>query len=331
MKKSEERLNLVLKTWVKGIFILLMLPMVLIGITGCDKTTGKDSDGVKIVTTIFPAYDFAKQIGKENVNVELLLSPGTETHSYEPSPQDIIKISECDIFIYVGGENDSWVDEILDTADLSKVKIIRLMDCVETVEEEYVEGMEKDHNHDEGEKEDKSDWDEHVWTSPVNAIKICKQIKNVLSEVDNGNNGVYEANCSEYEEKLEELDNAFKEVVENGKRKTLIFGDRFPVRYFTEEYDLDYYAAFPGCSADTEASASTVAFLISKIKDEKIPVVLQIELSNGNIAKTISEETGAKIYTFYACHNVTKEDFKSGKTYVDFMWENVKTLKIALN
>lgn len=335
MKKIEYRFNLMLSKFGKGFIYVMLICLAVVGCVGCSNNKKEAGDGIKVVTTIFPAYDFARQIGMEKVNVDLLLAPGAETHSYEPSPQDIIKISESDVFIYVGGENDSWVDGILSTIDSSNIKIIKLMDCVEVVEEEYVEGMEQDkehhHEHNDGDEHEHSDWDEHVWTSPVNAIKISERIKAVLSEIDNENNQFYESNYEKYKEKLEELDQAFKQVVASGKRKELIFGDRFPVRYFTEEYGLKYYAAFPGCSADTEASASTVAFLIDKIKEDNIPVVLQIELSTGNIAKTISEETGAKIYTFYACHNLTKEDYDTGKTYLDFMWENVETLKIALN
>lgn len=343
MKKIQYIFSLVLNRCAICIICMLLMCTITMCFSGCNKDSNDNGNNIKVVTTIFPAYDFAKQIGMERVNVDLLIAPGAEVHSYEPSPQDIIKISESDIFIYVGGENDSWVDGILDTIDSSKIKIIKLMDCVEVVEEEYVEGMEKEDEHtDEDKHADKDEntdndghnhkeWDEHVWTSPVNAVKICKKIENVLSEIDSENSRYYEDNYNKYEQKLEELDQAFKDVISTGKRNELIFADRFPVRYFTEEYGLKYYAAFPGCSSDTEASASTIAFLIDKIKEDKIPVVLQIELSTGNIAKTISEETGARVYTFYACHNLTKEDFKAGKTYLDFMWKNVETLKIALN
>ncbi len=312
--------------------ITLLLSMILslnIILIGCGNTNKDNSGKLNIVTTIFAPYDFARQIVGDDANITMLMSPGVETHSYEPSPADIIKISECDVFIYVGGENDEWVDGILETIDTEDITIIKLLDCVDVIEEEIIEGMEseeKEENHDSSEKE----WDEHVWTSPANAIKICKVMEEKFEKLDNSNASDYKTNLDEYVGELNKLDEAFKETVNNGARKTIVFGDRFPVRYFVEEYGLKYFAAFPGCSSETEASASTIAFLIDKVKDEKIPVVFKIELSTGNIAETISDATGAKVLTFYACHNLTKKEFDSGKTYVDFMWENVSSLKEAL-
>jgi zinc transport system substrate-binding protein len=312
--------------------ITLLLSMILslnIILIGCGNTNKDNSGKLNIVTTIFAPYDFARQIVGDDANITMLMSPGVETHSYEPSPADIIKISECDVFIYVGGENDEWVDGILETIDTEDITIIKLLDCVDVVEEEIIEGMEseeKEENHDSSEKE----WDEHVWTSPANAIKICKVMEEKFEKLDNSNASDYKTNLDEYVGELNKLDEAFKEIVNNGARKTIIFGDRFPVRYFVEEYGLKYFAAFPGCSSETETSASAIAFLIDKVKDEKIPVVFKIELSTGNIAETISDATGAKVLTFYACHNLTKKEFDSGKTYVDFMWENVSSLREAL-
>lgn len=312
--------------------ITLLLSMILslnIILIGCGNTNKDNSGKLNIVTTIFAPYDFARQIVGDDANITMLMSPGVETHSYEPSPADIIKISECDVFIYVGGENDEWVDGILETIDTEDITIIKLLDCVDVVEEEIIEGMEseeKEENHDSSEKE----WDEHVWTSPANAIKICKVMEEKFEKLDNSNASDYKTNLDEYVGELNKLDEAFKEIVNNGARKTIIFGDRFPIRYFVEEYGLKYFAAFPGCSSETETSASAIAFLIDKVKDEKIPVVFKIELSTGNIAETISDATGAKVLTFYACHNLTKKEFDSGKTYVDFMWENVSSLREAL-
>ena len=309
-------------------------------IVGCGNNQNS-SDKMRVVTTIFAPYDFARQITADKAEIDMLMSPGVDTHSYEPSPQDIIKINECDVFVYVGGENDEWVDDILETIENDDIKIIKLMDCVEKVEEEIVEGMEHDHDehceethdHDEHceETHEHESWDEHVWTSPINAIKICDEMTKIFSEVDPSNAEVYKENLEKYTAELTKLDEAFKEVVNNAERNVMVFGDRFPIRYFTEEYGIEYYAAFPGCSSDTEASASTLAFLIDKVKRENISVIFKIELSNGNIAETISEATGADILTFYACHNLTKEEFENGKTYVDYMWENVNSLEKALN
>lgn len=291
----------------------------------------ESKEGVSIVATIFPAYDFSRQIALDNANIELLIKPGSEVHSYEPSPQDIIKINECDIFIYTGGENDKWVDEILKSVDNDDLIIIKMVDCVELFEEEVIEGMEEEEEEHGDEEGDETEWDEHVWTSPKNAIKISKVIKEKLSEIDEANNEKYEENLKTYTEKLELLDKEIRETVSNAKRNVLLFADRFPARYFVEEYNLKYYAAFPGCSSETEPSASVIAYLVDKIKNENIPAILKIELSNGNVADVISGETGAKILTFSSCHNLTKEEFSAGKTYIDIMYENLDVLKIALN
>lgn len=289
-----------------------------------------DSDGkISVVTTIFPPYDFARQVGGDNVDLTMLLKPGTESHNYDPTPQDIIKIQNCDLFIYVGGESDEWVKDILESNDSKPKKIISLMDCVDTVQEEIVEGMEQDK--DEDDDSHKIEYDEHVWTSPKNAIIISKKISSALIELDKDNEKTYEKNTTEYSQKLSLLDSKIQNIVDNAKRKTIIFGDRFPMRYFADEYGLKYYAAFPGCSSETEPSAATVSFLIDKVKAEKIPVVFSIEFSNGKVADTICEDTGAKKLTFHSCHNVTQEQFDSGITYIDLMNQNAENIKEALS
>lgn len=266
----------------------------------------------------------------------MLLPPGSESHSYEPTPQDMIAIQDCDIFVYVGGDSDEWVHKVLESVDTSKMKIITLMDCVETVEEELVEGMESDHNHELDQEEasheqEETELDEHVWTAPKNAKLIVQKISDTLCEVDQENAGYYAQNTAAYLTKLDELDALFQEVVDSAARKTLIFGDRFPFRYLADAYGLQYFAAFPGCSTETEASAATVAFLIDKVKAEQIPVVFHAELSNQKMANTISEATGAKVLLLHACHNVTKAEFKSRVSYLDLMKQNVENLKEALN
>ena len=296
-----------------------------------NSVSNSDSDGkVKVVTTIFPPYDFTRQIGGENVDLTMLLKPGTESHNYDPTPQDIIKIQNCDLFIYVGGESDEWVNDILESNDSKPKKIISLMDCVDTVQEEIVEGMEKDEDEHENDSHE-IEYDEHVWTSPKNAITITKKISSALIELDSENEKLYEQNTTEYSRKLSILDNKFQNIVDNAKRKTIIFGDRFPMRYFADEYGLKYYAAFPGCSSETEPSAATVSFLIDKVKAEKIPVVFCIEFSNGKVADTICEDTGAKKLTFHSCHNLTQEEFDSGVTYIDLMNQNAENIKEALS
>jgi zinc transport system substrate-binding protein len=280
---------------------------------------------VNVVTTIFPSYDFVRVIAGDKANLTLLLPPGAESHSFEPTPQDIIRVQNSALFIYVGGESDEWVDRILDSIDTSKIKILALMDAVEVVEEEIVEGMEEEEEEEEGVA-----YDEHVWTSPKNAALIVQAITDALCGIDGANAGLYRQNTAAYLAALNELDGEFQTVVNNARRKTLVFGDRFPFRYFADAYGLSYFAAFLGCSTETECSAATIAFLIDKVKDEKIPVVFHIELSNEKIADTIAEATGAKKLLFHACHNITRRDFDNGLTYMDLQRNNVGRLREAL-
>lgn len=291
-----------------------------------DKLDGK----IKVVTTIFPQYDFVRQIAGDKVDLKMLLKPGEESHSYEPTPQDILSIQKCDLFLYVGGENDEWVEDILSSLDTGKMKTLRLIDCVDTVEEEHVEGMKEGHHEHHEHEEAEGEYDEHVWTSPTNAMKIVDDITALLCQTDAPNADVYSQNAKVYDEKLKKLDEEFRDVAEHSARRTLLFGDRFPFRYFADAYGLTYYAAFPGCASDTEPSAATMAYLINKVSDENIPLVLKMELSNDNIAEAIAEATGTKVRVFYSCHNVTAQQFQEGETYLSMMERNVKTLKEAL-
>ncbi len=309
------------------ILALTMLFLCALPFCACGEST--QTEGISVVCTTFAPFDFAREIAGENANVKMLLSPGADSHSYDPTPKDILAVNKCDVFIYVGGESDVWVDDILSSIENPDMKIIRLIDCTEELYcEEYKEGME--HNHDHDHDHDDEEYDEHVWTNPRNAAIICEKIAEALCAVDAENAEKYNENLASYKAELSELDAAFKDVVANGNGKPLIFGDRFPLIYFVKAYGLDYYAAFPGCAADTEPSGATVAFLINKVKEENIPVVFHIELSKGNIADTICEATGASKMQFNACHNVTKDDFNAGVSYIDLMWNNIEALKAAL-
>jgi len=323
----------------KRLISILLIALLIITVSaGCqskDKVKSEEempgsSEKISVVTTIFPQYDFTRQIAGDKAEVTMLLAPGAESHSFEPTPQDIIKIQDCDVFIYVGGENDEWVDSILDSIDQSNIKVVKLLDCVDVLGEEVKEGMEAE-DEDHGEGEEGVEYDEHVWTSPQNAVTITNVIRDVLCFVDAPNAEAYQANAENYTKQLNQLDAAFRDVVENASRKTIVFGDRFPLRYFTEAYGLDYWAAFPGCSTESEPSAATVAYLADKVKAEKIPVVFKIELSSGNVAQSIAEATGAKVMTFYSCHNLSKTDFENGASYLSLMEKNVEALKEALN
>lgn len=308
--------------------ILIMAVLPLCFLVACQSRTQEDKPNphkLKVVTTIFPQYDFARQLAGDKAEVTMLLKPGMESHTYEPTPQDIKLIRNSDLFIYTGGENDVWIEEILSSMGDKKPATLKLLDIVPTVKEEVVKGME--HDHDDGEDE----LDEHVWTSPKNAMAIVNSIAAKMSEKDPENAKAYETNRENYILQLKSLDDAFRNVVKNAKRKTILFGDRFPFRYFADEYGLKYYAAFSGCSTETEASAATMAFLIDRVKREHLPVVFTIEFSNGKIADAISDATGARKMTLFSNHNITRDQLEAGENFLSMMNKNVESLKAALN
>lgn len=303
--------------------IPLILALLLL-FTACEIHAPDSDDGLSVVTTIFVPYDFVREISGGEVEATLLLPAGAESHSYEPTTQDIITIQDCDVFIYVGGESEAWVDGILDSFDTSNMQIIALLDIVSTVEEELVEGMQ-------GEAEDEPELDEHVWTSPKNAIEIVAAITETLCAADTENAEEYKENSAQYTERLKDLDAQFLDAVDGAQRTTLVFADRFPFRYLADDYGLSYFAAFPGCSTEGDASAATVAFLIDKVAEEGIPIVFYIEMSNEKMADTICEATGAKKLLLHSCHNVTADELKRGVSYLELMRQNAKNLKEALN
>ncbi|MDR3345250.1 MAG: metal ABC transporter substrate-binding protein [Oscillospiraceae bacterium] len=307
------------------IFLAVLIAAALF--TACGPVEKTDDGKLSVVATTFAPYDLVRQIAGGRANTSMLLPPASESHSFEPTPQDTIKIQNCDVFIYVGGDSDAWVDKLLDSMDTGNMTIITLMDCVDTVEEELLPGMEEE----EGDEPEEPEYDEHVWTSPKNTKLIVQKISAALQELDTADADFYKQNETEYLAKLDELDAAFQAAVDGAARKTLVFGDRFPFRYFADAYGLECFAAFPGCSTETEPSAKTIQFLIDKINAEKIPVVFHIELSNEKMANTISEATGAKVLLLHSCHNVSRDDFLNGESYLSLMNRNVETLKEALN
>lgn len=314
---------------------VLAVLVLLSALSGCGPQVEQDESKVQVVSTLFPYYDFARQIGGDRVEVTLLLSPGRESHSFEPTPLDVIRISEADVFLYNGGEGEVWVDETMDAYDAPDQVVCRMMDYVDVLEEELVEGMEAEagHDHDhEGHEEDSDEieYDEHIWTSPVNAKRLAQAVCDALTKADPEGADYYAANLAAYEEDLTELDAAFRQVVAEGKRDILVFGDRFPLLYFCKTYGLRYRAAFQGCSSDTEPSVKTLAYLIDKVNEEHIPVVYHLELSSEAITNVICESTGAKSLQFHSCHNLSREDFEQGATYLSLMWQNVEALKEGL-
>ena len=287
---------------------------------GCTAQPEKPHDETKlqIVCTSFPAYDFAREIAGDRAELTLLIKPGSEVHSYEPTPRDMIRIQESDLFICNGGESEQWAKTLI-TPELNT---IYMMDCVDTVEES-ADGI---YNAEDGEPE----LDEHVWTSPLNAIKISEEICNALCKLDTDNAEAYKTNFTAYKAQLMALDREFRQVIKNSGKHTLVFADRFPMRYFALEYGLDCYAAFPGCSSETEPSAKTVAYLIDRVREDKIPAVLYMEFSNQKMADVICEDTGCKKLPFYSAHSVSAEQFEQGVSYLDLMRINLNSLKEAL-
>ena len=287
---------------------------------GCTAQPEKPHDETKlqIVCTSFPAYDFAREIADDRAELTLLIKPGSEVHSYEPTPKDMIRIQESDLFICNGGESEQWAKTLI-TPELNTIYV---MDCVDTVEES-ADGI---YNAEDGEPE----LDEHVWTSPLNAIKISEEICNALCKLDTDNAEAYKTNFTAYKAQLMALDREFRQVIKNSGKHTLVFADRFPMRYFALEYGLDCYAAFPGCSSETEPSAKTVAYLIDRVREDKIPAVLYMEFSNQKMADVICEDTGCKKLPFYSAHSVSAEQFEQGVSYLDLMRINLNSLKEAL-
>lgn len=313
----------------KKIFLSTIIMSLLLTLTACGQAeTSPEPGGISIVATVFPAYDFARQIVGSDGSVTLLIPPGSEAHSFEPTPQDIIRIQECDLLVCNGGESEAWLEEILDGMD-TDIPTVVMLDCVDALTEEVKDGMQVHEHHDHDGHEDE-EYDEHVWTSPVNAQLICRAIADALAVADPVHAAGYAERCTDYCAELQELDAQFRTVAANAKRHTLIFADRFPVRYFVEEYGLDYFAAFPGCADDAEPSARTVAFLIDRVREEQAPAVLYIEFSNQKMADIVCEDTGCKKLLFNSCHNVTADELRGGVTYLDLMRSNLETVKEAL-
>lgn len=318
----------------KKFFALILICTLCLALCACgQQAQAPETDGgVNIVATVFPAYDFARQIAGDDGNVTLLIPPGSEAHSYEPTPQDIIRIQNCDLLVCNGGESEAWLDEILGGMG-NEIPTVVMLDCVDALTEEDKDGMQvhehHDHDHDHDEHEDE-EYDEHVWTSPVNAQLICRAISAALCQADPAHASDYTARCTDYCAELQALDADFRSVIANAKRHTLIFADRFPVRYFVEEYGLDYFAAFPGCADDAEPSARTVAFLIDRVREEQAPAVLYIEFSNQKMADIVCEDTGCEKLLFNSCHNVTADQLRGGVTYLELMRGNLETVKEAL-
>ena len=308
----------------KTVSVLLTLIISVLAFCSCGNPIEEHS-GMSIVCTSFPQYDYIKNIIGSEEGLTLLLDDGGDLHSYEPSAQDIMSIGAADLFVYVGGVSDKWVENTLHAAENQKVRTVSLMDCVETYAEEYVAGMEHKHSGEHGTQ------DEHVWLSLKNAVKITQALCDIICEIDAENSQIYKANAEKYIAELTALDAEYTAVINSAKRNTLLFADRFPFRYLIEDYNLTYHAAFAGCSSESEASFQTMAFLIDKTNELALPVVLTIDGSDGSIAKSVCDATGAKSAMLDSCQSVTAKDIKNGTSYINIMKNNLEVLREVLN
>lgn len=334
----------------KKLLILVILAFLAVVIlAGCTSEDGKDvpaaksakSEKLQIVATLFPQYDFAKQIAGDKSDVVLLLPPGMESHSFEPTPSDIIRINQSDLFLYTGENMEIWSQKIIDAMKNSNSNSLVLdlsqnIDLVKTEEieaEHHHEEGETEHHHEDGEHEheNKHFYDPHIWTDPLNAKVMVSDIRDALCSIDPANAGYYSENADRYLDRLNELDARFRLVIGSAKRNEIIFGSRFAFYYLVKRYGLEYESAFDSCSSETEPSARAVADLIKEVREKRFPVIYYAELEDPKVARSISAETGAEMLLLHSCHNVTKEELEKGVTYLSLMEQNIKNLKEGLD
>ena len=295
---------------------------------------------LRVIASIFAPYDFCRQITQGSAEVSMLVPPGAETHSYEPTPADIAALSQADVFVYVGGESDAWLEDTLTSIENPELRLIRLVDMVPLLDEVQLEGMQEEVDEEalpdaaqegEGAVLEDPEIDEHVWTSVANAERIVEQLAEQFAELDSANASAYQANAAAYLNELQQLDERFRTLVASSQRQVVVFADRFPFRYFAHEYGLECYAAFSGCSTAVDTDPQTIAFLIDKVEELALPAVFFIELSSHRIAATISETTGCAELLLHSCHNISQSDFDAGLDYLTLMYQNADNLEVALN
>ena len=289
----------------------------------------ENNSKIQIISSNFASYDFLRAIIGDNSDIELsfLIGPGKDPHSYDPTAQDLIKIQNADLFVYIGGEIEKWAEKVLTSIDTNTTEKVCIADFVDTVEEKEIDGAEEEH-----ENEEKSAYDEHIWTSPSNAIKMLEALEKEVEKIDSDNSKKYKENSEKYIAQIKDIDGKIQNIIDNKVRDRLIFGDKMPMQYFIDYYNLKVSAAFNGCSTEIDPSASTIAYLENKVKEEKIPVVLYVELNPGKVANIIAKEVGngCEAMQIQALHNVSLDDFENGETWVSLMSRNIDVLKKAL-
>lgn len=301
-----------------------------LSLCACSSESGyssSDSGKLKIISTVFPPYDLARQIAGDDAEISILLPLGSEIHNYEPSAKDMIAIRNCDIFLYIGGENEQWAEKLINSNDTENVTAVKLIDYVPTLSEDE---DEHDHDHDHEHKHE-HETDEHIWTSPKNAQLMLSAVYDAICKVDPSDKQTYTKNKDAYAKQLSDLDNAYRSAVDNAKNKTIVLADKFPFRYLAHEYGLEFSAAFAACSDESEPGVSTMIKLTKTIKENNIPAVYYLEFSSTKIADTLCDETGATKLMLHSCHNVSKQDIENNVSYVDLMKQNLENLKLTLN
>lgn len=310
--------------------IIAALTALALGATLCG-CSGGNAEGTEdkplVITTIFPAYDFARQVFGDTADVKMLLKPGQESHSYDPSAKDIVEITGCDLFVYNGGESDQWVESVLQAAP--DINTFRMTDAVSLLDEEVSEGMQaEEHDHDEEEHDE--EYDEHVWTSPDNAAAIVRALGIKAMELFPDSSEELATNTEMYASQIDNVDEQLRQLL-GGEDRYFIFGDRFPLLYFFKDYGLNYYAAFPGCGSETEPSAQTVTFLLDKLEQpDAVKAVFCIELSGRKLADVLAQDSGLDVVEFHTCHNISADDLAAGETYVSLMLRNKQMLERVL-
>ena len=320
----------------KKVILIILAVLIVLGIgvavfkSGNNKKENSE-EKIKLVASNFASYDFLRAITKDNENIELtfLIGPGKDAHSYDPTAGDLIKIQNADLFVYIGGDSEKWAEKVLDSMEISDTKVVCISDYVDKMEEQEIDGAEEE----DEEEEEEGAFDDHIWTSPSNAIKMVENLEKQMEQIDSANSDKYKENAEKYIAKINEVDSKIQNIVDNKVRDRLIFADKMPMQYFINYYNLKVSAAFNGCSTETEPSASTIAYLENKVKEDKIPVVLYIELNNGKVAKTIASEVGSgcEAMQIQTLHNLSLDDFNNGETWVSLMERNIGVLEKALD
>ena len=318
-------------------FFCILIFGILFSFVSCSKSTSTaaENDKINIVVTTFPCYDFVRAATKDldNINIKMLIKPGAEIHSYDPTPQDLIAIQKSDLFVYNGGESDEWVDEILISMEENAPKTLRLIESVALLEEEHFD-EEHFHEHEEechheGHSAQELEADEHVWTSPENARKMVDFVAEALESLEElkfEDKAKIKENAEDYKNQIDEVESEIKQVLESKSEKFIVMGDRFPLQYFAKYYGIEYLAAFSGCSTAVEASTQTISKLINTVKEKSLPAVFYIELSNHKIADTVAEAAKVATYQLNSVQNISKADFDNGETWVSLMKKNALAL-----